>query len=154
MKPKETNTAPITPTEAQKELGTKVRFALPHIGDQLIAESEAQAIQRAMLVEYGNLTQSYKDAVTRAERAEAELADLHTNHQNQVALSVQYLNELATERARLDWLQSRPSTVLCHYAVAGWSIRKDRINSVDELAEHNLHDLRSAIDAAMKEDGK
>jgi hypothetical protein len=62
--------------------------------------------------------------------------------------------QLAAERARLDWIESRASTVFCHCAVAGWSIKEDRINALDILAIYNCQNLRAAIDAAIKEDAK
>ena len=62
--------------------------------------------------------------------------------------------ELATERARLDWLESRTSTVLFRYPVGAWSISDDAEKEQNLLHEYTVVDLRVAIDAAMKGDAK
>tara|TARA_R110000868_G_scaffold155190_1_gene381603 strand:+ start:427 stop:1008 length:582 start_codon:yes stop_codon:yes gene_type:complete len=88
----------------------------------------------------------------RAERAEAELADLKANNRFQRGHSEGYAEakadceaELATERARLDWLDENaiPWSWLC--------LKKlDEIRPIIVTWESNLP-IRAAIDAAMKE---
>lgn len=85
MKPKETNTAAITPTEAHYTLRRCIIFSAPDEGAQLIADSEARAL-----------------AAIHHELNEARNAERLARVQLDSARA-----ERDAERARLDWLEFR-----------------------------------------------
>jgi hypothetical protein len=109
-----------TPTEAHRKLASKILWECPGVNgiSQLIADSEAAAIVAAHSV---TAVYAERDQLrARAERAEAELA---------------------TERARLDWLMAGGVCVM--QAPGGFYISR-----------LHAHVSRAAIDAAMKADAK
>ena len=76
-----------------------------------------------------------ENAIARAERAEDNLAALEQCHDDNCRGVVKIADELATERARLDWLES-DAGVDWQWSSSALTIR------------------RTVIDAAMKEDAK
>ena len=60
--------------------------------------------------------------------------------------------ELRADKERLDWIASRKSTQFVYFAVAGWAIIK--ASGGDLLHERNIHDLRTAIDAARAKEAQ
>ena len=79
-------------------------------------------------------------AIARAERAEAELAEQKYIKRSAVKRANELTEELATERARLDWLEDNAGDI-------------QRYNSSRYIWSANQN-LRAAIDAAMKEGAK
>ena len=81
-----------------------------------------------------------KDAIARAESAEREAFDWKKIARYETARAERAEAELATERARLDWLEKRgPWESFNKWGETGISLREN---------------IRSAIDAAMKEGAK
>jgi hypothetical protein len=81
-----------------------------------------------------------KDAIARAESAEREAFDWKKIARYETARAERAEAELATERARLDWLEKRgPWESFNKWGETGISLREN---------------IRAAIDAAMKEGAK
>ena len=81
-----------------------------------------------------------KDAIARAESAEREAFDWKKIARYEAARAERAEAELATERARLDWLEKRgPWESFNKWGETGISLREN---------------IRAAIDAAMKEGAK
>jgi hypothetical protein len=115
--------------------------------EQLVAESEAAAVQTAMIREYGNLCATNESLAKERDQLRAEMERLGratTNGQvnwmqeseRQQARAERAEAELASERARLDWLGQLDNES------RKWYLIMDAVN------------IRAAIDAAMKESAK
>jgi hypothetical protein len=157
--------------EAHYNLRRQVIFSPPDEGAQLIADSEARATAAAVatltcthhtdqqraacaVCLVAALAAERDELRARAERAEVELALERSTLSGVIMLKMHFEVELAKERARLDWLESRTSTVLFRYPVGAWSISDDAEKEQNLLHEYTVVDLRVAIDAAMKEGAK
>jgi serine/threonine protein kinase HipA of HipAB toxin-antitoxin module len=144
--------APAQVTEAQYQLAHQIRqSSTQERAAQLIADSEAKAtaeLRGALVLGQQNCDDAYddlraerKDAIARAERAEAEVADLKANNRFHRGHSAGYAeakadcqSELAAERARLDWLMAGGVVLSGYY-----------------LSRLHYPVSRAAIDAAMKD---
>jgi len=93
----------------------------------------------------------WNGTLERAIKAEAEIEEHAAMMRDVMRERDKAEAELTAERARLDWLESRTSTVLFRYSVGGWSISDDAENAQNLLHEYTLHELRAAIDAGIKE---
>lgn len=78
-------------------------------------------------------------------QADAEFADFARQLERENAA-------LREDKERLDWIASRQSTQLVYFTAAGWAIIK--ASGGDLLHERNIHDLRTAIDAARAKEAK
>jgi len=109
---------------------------------------QSEAAKRGRMIENARAHHAQlKDANARAERAEAELSTEREKAERYRLATLKLDAELATERARLDWLED--NSVCYHVCI-------DR--QPDGYSIHNsppsLGSVRAAIDAAMKEDSK
>ena len=112
-----------TPTEAYYDLRRHVIFSDPDDGAELIADSEANAVAAAVTaltcIHHNDLeraacpvclvtalTAERDQLRARAELAEDNLAALEQCHDDNCRGVVRIADELAVERARLDWLES------------------------------------------------
>jgi len=101
MKPKETNTAPITPTEVHYTLRRCIIFSAPDEAAQLIADSEARAVQIAMLREYGNLSATNESLAKERDQLRAEVERADAFYQRACEMEREMRAELASEVERL-----------------------------------------------------
>ena len=108
--------------------------SIPNEVQLVVAELRARA-ERAEAAETVALAH-WNGALERALKAEADLAALEQCHDDNCRALVKLDAELASERARLDWLESD--------AGVDWQWN----------LSHLLIVRRAAIDAAMKEDAK
>jgi regulator of replication initiation timing len=161
MKPKETNTAPITPTAAHRSLVADIvnydheAGALLPWDDcaQLIADSEARALSSLAMVTAEsadrNVSLRLENDQLRAENkanqhelAEARNAERLARMQLDLARA-----ERDAERARLDYLSTRGFEHR-HLETGDHLAYEWTISSTNELKDVSL---REVIDAAMKE---
>jgi hypothetical protein len=166
--------APIT--EAHRELAQSIAEAQrgyterPDEATQLIADSEAEAVQIAMLREYGNLCATNESLAkerdqlrARVERLKAQAVfdgdHIHTLNAafatraeltDAIARAERVEDELAVERARLDYLSTRGFEHR-HHETGDHLAYEWTISSTNELKDVSL---REVIDAAMKEGAK
>lgn len=101
--------------------------------------AENERLRRAY-VRPDDIRAQLESAIARAKLAEAELAEQKYIKRSAVKRANELTEELATERARLDWLEDNAGDI-------------QRYNSSRYIWSANQN-LRAAIDAAMKEDGK
>jgi hypothetical protein len=99
--------APIT--QAHYDLRRQVLFSAPDDGAQLIADSEAEAVQTAMIREYGNLCATNESLAKECDRLRHEVADANAQAERAEEIAGRYGKrsleleaELAAERARRD----------------------------------------------------
>jgi hypothetical protein len=149
-------------TEAHRELAYAILFATedghagPNETAQLIADSEARATDQ-LRAEVDSIKQEIEMVEHRAYRAEAKISNQAerirylegaTNHATGTPLSRVIARaeraeaELAIERARLDWLDNHLNYELM-ITVFG--------EEIGIASDGGPRELRSAIDAAMKE---
>jgi len=132
--------------ELAADCDNETKWAAHYLADALAAKARAERAEAAEIVALAN----WNGALERAMKAEAELADQTKRFHDEIVrrqgtvranqeLDLKELNhfraELATERARLDWLES-PSGM-------DWQWEPERLTV-----------SRASIDAAMKEDAK
>tara|TARA_R110000823_G_scaffold36240_1_gene99121 strand:+ start:241 stop:627 length:387 start_codon:yes stop_codon:yes gene_type:complete len=109
-------------------------------GEQMSAGQTARALRehsQQLETELAAITAERDAARARAERAEADLAALGQSFDDNCRGVVRIAAELATERARLDWLESNADDIM-----------KYNCRSYIWFPHQNL---RAAIDAGMKE---
>ena len=108
------------------------------LGKTLVTNRDcSRALERELIALCAELTVAlakWNGALERAMKAEADLAALGQCHDDNCRALVKIAAELATERARLDWLES-DAGVDWQWSSSALTIR------------------RAVIDAAMKEDG-
>ena len=148
-------------TEAHRELARRIMFEFTQAGTatasdvrmaaQIIADSEAKAT-----AEWQSFVHLQGEAIDsllmECDRLRAELAEADADSTRERALTLansldEAQAELATERARLDWLLSRMGgNVLPVNGCVAWT--------VDVYHYKNQFPSRAAIDVAMKEETK
>ncbi len=118
-------------------------------GDETI-EMPSPAEIGATIDDAVNLLRKYDDLKTRAERAEAELAEQKYIKRSAVKRANKLTEELATERARLDHLSTRGFEHRHHetgdHLGYEWTI--------SSYSESKGVTLRDVIDAEMQEEAK
>jgi len=140
-----------TPTEAHLDLALQISEAIARSGNvaaaKLIADSEARAIAKqvealAIVTLRWDKLEKEQDQL-RAERADADADEIialaHWNKELKRAMKAEA--ELATERARLDWLMAGGVCLVQHSG----RIHVSRLHAPVSRAD---------IDAAMKEGAK
>ena len=129
------NTPTPTPRPALKATGMRRRHARCLETDLAALTTEREVIQNANAHHAER-----RDAIARAESAEREAFDWKKIARYETARAERAEAELATERARLDWLEKRgPWESFNKWGETGISLREN---------------IRAAIDAAMKEGAK
>ena len=155
---------PAQVTEAHRELVLKIRrsafdgsFAIRQSRcDELIADSEARALSELAIVAADsadrNVSLRLKNNQLRdeAERLTTNCTQLQESCRYHEARAERAEAELAKERARLDFMNTRGFEHR-HHETGDWLAYEWTITSA---AEHKDVNLRDTIDAAMKEESK
>lgn len=135
----------VKPYVEQLKAADDSRAEMVGICDQLRAENERLVAQR------DNLLKPMRDAaVERAEKAEAELLvvrRLLLDSEEAGTIANNLRAELATERARLDWLEKNTVSIYC----AGLYEGTNAAVCIPNGKDHKGATIRIAIDAAMEE---
>ena len=155
--------APIT--EAHCDLRRQVIFSAPDEGAQLIADSEAEAVQTAMIREYGNLSATNESLAKERDRLRAEVEldeQLQAVTENSLKIVIAERDQLRAEVERLKTQRDNLLKPMREQAIARAELAEAELAAerarLDWLEDHGWVTGepcgRAAIDAAMKEGAK
>lgn len=132
----------------QENLGTAYGSEGPYTGDLSQSVRAWQSIKHErdqLRAEVEQIRNTLQDGLDR-DKDDTTTPHLAVVAVNALAQLRARVTELEADKARVDWIASRASTDLVHFAVGGWAIIKS--TGGDILHDLNIHDLRQAIDAA------